>query len=198
MNYIALKGRIEQVIQFRPLDIEAYNDLFALYREYEKVDFTVAHEWNRAMRTQVGYGLRLAVEKPDFNLAERFNDLLFRSLLFDAPHFFDEYLQVVEFGKPLDKKFYQPRRHYLKRYVDAYQEILEGKLRVGEKQTTNLRLLGQSLLPLPILPMSTTTAMRTTTTLPTLTVCVPISIPQLNRLLTVLRVEKGEIVPPIW
>lgn len=128
MNYVALKGRIEQAIQSRPLDIEAYNDLFDLCREYEKVDFTVAHEWNRAMRTQVGYGLRLAVEKPDFTLAERFNDLLFRSLLFDAPHFFDEYLQAVEFGKPLDKKFYQPRRHYLKRYVDAYQEILEGKL----------------------------------------------------------------------
>lgn len=128
MNYIMLKGRIEQVIQSRPLEIEAYNDLFALCREYEKIDFTVAHEWNRAMRTQVGYGLRMAVEKSDFNLAERFNDLLFRSLLFDAPHFFDEYLQAVEFGKPLDKKFYQPRRHYLKRYVDAYQEILEGKL----------------------------------------------------------------------
>lgn len=128
MNYVALKGRIEQAIQSRPLDIEAYNDLFDLCREYEKVDFTVAHEWNRAMRTQVGYGLRLAVEEPDFTLAERFNDLLFRSLLFDAPHFFDEYLQAVEFGKPLDKKFYQPRRHYLKRYVDAYQEILEGKL----------------------------------------------------------------------
>lgn len=128
MNYIVLKGRIEQVIQSRPLDIEAYNDLFALCREYEKIDFTVAHEWNRSMRTQVGYGLRLAVDKPDFTLAERFNDLLFRSLLFDAPHFFDEYLQAVEFGKPLDKKFYQPRRHYLKRYVDAYQEILDGKL----------------------------------------------------------------------
>lgn len=128
MNYSVLKGRIEQVIQSRPLDIEAYNDLFALCREYEKIDFTVAHEWNRSMRTQVGYGLRLAVDKPDFTLAERFNDLLFRSLLFDAPHFFDEYLQAVEFGKPLDKKFYQPRRHYLKRYVDAYQEILDGKL----------------------------------------------------------------------
>lgn len=128
MNYIVLKGRVEQVIQSRPLDIEAYNDLFALCREYEKIDFTVAHEWNRSMRTQVGYGLRLAVDKPDFTLAERFNDLLFRSLLFDAPHFFGEYLQAVEFGKPLDKKFYQPRRHYLKRYVDAYQEILDGKL----------------------------------------------------------------------
>ena len=44
MDYIALKGRIEQAIQSRPLDIEAYNDLFDLCREYEKVDFTTAHK----------------------------------------------------------------------------------------------------------------------------------------------------------
>jgi len=128
MNYLKLKDSIEKAINRRPLDIAAYNDLFSLCREYEGVDFTVAHEWNRGMRNLVGYGLRMCVEKGDFLLAEQFNDLLFRSLLFDAPHFFDEYLQAVEFGKPLDKKFYQPRRHYLKRYVDAYQEILDGKL----------------------------------------------------------------------
>lgn len=64
----------------------------------------------------------------DFRQAERFDGLLFRSLLFGAPHFFDDYLQAVEYGRPRDKKFYQPRRHYLKRYVDAYQDVLDGKL----------------------------------------------------------------------
>ena len=34
----------------------------------------------------------------------------------------------MEYGKPLDKKFYLPRRHYLRRYVEGYQEVLEGKL----------------------------------------------------------------------
>lgn len=128
MDYIALKGKIDEVIQARPLDIEAQSDMFALCREYEDVDFMTAHEWNRDLRMKVGFSLRMAASDSKFELAERFNDLMFRSLLFDAPHFFDEYLQAVEFGKPLDKKFYQPRRHYLKRYVDAYQEILDGKL----------------------------------------------------------------------
>lgn len=128
MNYLKLKESIEKAIHARPMEVEPYNDLFDLCREYEKIDFAVAHEWNHALRTQVGMGLRLVVDRGDFRKAEQFDNLLFRSLLFGAPHFFDDYLQAVEFGKPLDKKFYQPRRHYLKRYVDAYQEILDGNL----------------------------------------------------------------------
>lgn len=128
MNYEKLKERILQAVNTRPLDFEAYNDMFALCREYEQEQFATAHEWNQTFRVDIGLALRYAVDKGDFQVAERFNDLLFRSLVFGAPHFFDDYLQAVEFGKPLDKKFYQPRRHYLKRYVDAYQEILDGKL----------------------------------------------------------------------
>lgn len=128
MNYEKLKERIMQAVNARPLDFEAYDDMFALFREYEKEQFMTAHKWNQDFRTDIGLALRYAVDKKDFQIAERFNDLLFRSLILGAPHFFDDYLQAVEFGKSLDKKFYQPRRHYLKRYVDAYQEILDGKL----------------------------------------------------------------------
>ena len=128
MNYEKLKERIMQAVNARPLDFEAYDDMFALFRKYEKEQFMTAHKWNQDFRTDIGLALRYAVDKKDFQIAERFNDLLFRSLILGAPHFFDDYLQAVEFGKSLDKKFYQPRRHYLKRYVDAYQEILDGKL----------------------------------------------------------------------
>ena len=128
MNYLKLKESIEKAIHAHPMEVEPYNDFFDLCREYEKIDFEVAHEWNHSMRVYIGWALRSAVERADFTAAERFDNLLFRSLLFGAPHFFDDYLQAVEYGKPLDKKFYQPRRHYLKRYVDAYQEILDGKL----------------------------------------------------------------------
>ena len=128
MNYLKLKESIEKAIHAHSMEVEPYNDFFDLCREYEKIDFEVAHEWNHNMRVYIGWALRSAVERADFTSAERFDNLLFRSLLFGAPHFFDDYLQAVEYGKPLDKKFYQPRRHYLKRYVDAYQEILDGKL----------------------------------------------------------------------
>lgn len=128
MDYLKMKINIEKAIERKPLDFSAYNDLFDICREYEKEDFTVAHAWNHDLRGKNSYGLQAAIAAKDYLLAERFDDLLFRSLLMGAPHFFDDYLQAVEYGKPLDKKFYQPRRHYLKRYVDAYQEVLEGKL----------------------------------------------------------------------
>lgn len=128
MDYSKMKSSIDRAILKSPLDVAAYDDKFALCRDYEGTEFRMAHEWNQALQEEIRAGLKLAVDTRDFKTAEEFDNLLFRSLLFCAPHYFDAYLQAVEYGKPLDKKFYLPRRHYLKRYVEGYQEVLEGKL----------------------------------------------------------------------
>lgn len=122
MDYEKLKASINRAIILHPDDYEAYDDMFNICRESDN------HDWNHELRDKVATALIYAAETSNFKAAERFDDLMFRSLLFSAPFFFDDYLQAVEYGKPLDKKFYQPRRHYLKRYVEAYQEILDGKL----------------------------------------------------------------------
>ena len=128
MDYSKMKSSIDRAILKSPLDVAAYDDKFALCRDYEGTEFRLAHEWNQALQEEIRAGLKLAVDTRDFKTAEEFDNLLFRSLLFCAPHYFDAYLQAEEYGKPLDKKFYLPRRHYLKRYVEGYQEVLEGKL----------------------------------------------------------------------
>lgn len=128
MDYSKMKSSIDRAILKSPLDVAAYDDKFALCRDYEGKEFRLAHEWNQALQEEIRAGLKLAVDTRDFKTAEEFDNLLFRSLLFCAPHYFDAYLQAVEYGKPLDKKFYLPRRHYLRRYVEGYQEVLEGKL----------------------------------------------------------------------
>lgn len=127
MDYNKMKSSIDRAILKSPLDVAAYDDKFALCRDYEGTEFRLAHEWNQALQEEIRAGLKLAVDTRDFKTAEEFDNLLFRSLLFCAPHYFDAYLQAVEYGKPLDKKFYLPRRHYLRRYVEGYQEVLEGK-----------------------------------------------------------------------
>lgn len=128
MDYSKMKSSIDRAILKNPLDVAAYDDKFALCRDYEGAEFRLVHEWNQALQEEIRAGLKLAVDTRDFKTAEEFDNLLFRSLLFCAPHYFDAYLQAVEYGKPLDKKFYLPRRHYLRRYVEGYQEVLEGKL----------------------------------------------------------------------
>lgn len=128
MDYSKMKSSIDRAILKSPLDVAAYDDKFAMCRDYEVAEFRLAHEWNQTLQEEIRAGLKLAVDTRDFKTAEEFDNLLFRSLLFCAPYYFDAYLQAVEYGKPLDKKFYLPRRHYLRRYVEGYQEVLEGKL----------------------------------------------------------------------
>lgn len=128
MDYIKIKNSIDDALSRSPYDFSIYQDLFDLCKNYEQIDFVVAHEWNHEMRPKLSVALQYAVSSSDFKSAKNFDKLLFKSLVFGAPHFFDDYLQAIEYGKPLDKKFYQPRRNYLKRYVEAYQEILDGKL----------------------------------------------------------------------
>lgn len=128
MDYSKMKSSIDRAILKSPLDVAVYDDKFALCRDYEGAEFRLAHEWNQVLQEEIRAGLKLAVDTRDFKTAEEFDNLLFRSLLFCAPHYFDAYLQAVEYGKPLEKKFYLPRRHYLRRYVEGYQEVLEGKL----------------------------------------------------------------------
>ena len=53
MNYEKLKERIMQAVNARPLDFEAYDDMFALFREYEKEQFMTAHKWNQDFRTDI-------------------------------------------------------------------------------------------------------------------------------------------------
>ena len=65
MNYEKLKERILQAVNTRPLDFEAYNDMFALCREYEQEQFATAHEWNQTFRVDIGLALRYAVDKGD-------------------------------------------------------------------------------------------------------------------------------------
>ena len=126
MDYQALRKKILSEMDREPTDISVYEDYFSLCRDMEENGFE-GKFWNREDRGRIVYGMQDVCEVRDLNLMERFSDLLYRSLLFGADTYFDDYLQAVEYGKPYDKKFYAPRKRYLKRYVDAYQKILDGE-----------------------------------------------------------------------
>ena len=102
MEYKKIKTQIENAVRKSPSDPVPYEDMFSLCRDMEKEDFAKAHKWNQAFRKKISAAIRLSVTDGDMLAAEQFDNLLFRSLLFGAPHFFDDYLQAVEFGKPLD------------------------------------------------------------------------------------------------
>lgn len=126
MDYKLLADQIGKAIERRPGDVEAYRDLFSLCRDQEGVDFEAAHRLNKELRGKCAQQLRVVSPAE----GEAFYEQWRRCLLFDAPHDFDSFMLYLELDRKPDKRFYAPRRHYLKPMVQGFQDVLDGKLRL--------------------------------------------------------------------
>lgn len=116
MHSTELKNRILRAIENRPDDISAYSDLLALCRE----------TGDRATNSELR---RLAAARiPATADPEGFYDVYKRSLLLDAPLSLDSYMLYLEMDREPRERFYQPRRHVLKRVVDEIQRLVDDEL----------------------------------------------------------------------
>ena len=123
MNYEKLSGSIRAVIDRRPGDNGAYSDLFSLCREWETEDFSAAHKVNKEL-------LALSADQVVRGGGVKFYEQWRRCLLFEAPHDFDSFMTYIELDCKPEKRFYAPRKHYLRPMVQGFQDVLDGKLRL--------------------------------------------------------------------
>lgn len=123
MNYEKLSGSIRAVIDRRPEDNGAYSDLFSLCREWETEDFSAAHRVNKEL-------LALSADQVVRGGGAKFYEQWRRCLLFEAPHDFDSFMTYIELDRKPEKRFYAPRKHYLRPMVQGFQDVLDGKLRL--------------------------------------------------------------------
>lgn len=123
MNYEKLSGSIRAVIDRRPGDNGAYSDLFSLCREWETEDFSAAHKVNKEL-------LALSADQVRHGGGAKFYEQWRRCLLFEAPHDFDSFMTYIELDRKPEKRFYAPRKHYLRPMVQGFQDVLDGKLRL--------------------------------------------------------------------
>ena len=123
MNYEKLSGSIRAMIDRRPGDNGAYSDLFSLCREWETEDFSAAHKVNKEL-------LALSAEQVVRGGGAKFYEQWRRCLLFEAPHDFDSFMTYIELDRKPEKRFYAPRKHYLRPMVQGFQDVLDGKLRL--------------------------------------------------------------------
>lgn len=123
MNYEKLAGSIRAVIDRRPEDSGAYSDLFSLCREWETEDFSAAHKVNKEL-------LALSADQVVRGGGAKFYEQWRWCLLFEAPHDFDSFMTYIELDRKPEKRFYAPRKHYLKPMVQGFQDVLDGKLRL--------------------------------------------------------------------
>lgn len=123
MNYEKLSGSIRAVIDRRPGDNGAYSDLFSLCREWETENFSAAHKTNKEL-------LALSADQVVRGGGAKFYEQWRRCLLFEAPHDFDSFMTYIELDRKPEKRFYAPRKHYLRPMVQGFQDVLDGKLRL--------------------------------------------------------------------
>lgn len=120
---VNLKELFEKAQKIDLSDYSVLSDMFEICRLLEEEDFKFAHKKNKFIRK---LSSEYAIKHGSLNML----DLYWKTHLFDAPYEFDSYLMYVEKNRKKDEKFYAIRRHYLKPIVDAYQEVLDGKLRL--------------------------------------------------------------------
>lgn len=102
-------------------DIGALTDAFELVRALEEMDFLAAHKYNLRIRQ---LSARYAREHGSIDMFE----LNKKSLLFDAPHDLDAYLQYLEWARKPEERFYLPRRRIMRRVAASLQKLVDNEL----------------------------------------------------------------------
>lgn len=126
MDYLRIAENIQRAIAAHPSDVSAYKDLADLCQGWETEDFHAAHDMNMEARKLCATGLHRCSGED----ARKLYDIWQGSLLFDAPHKFDAFMLYLELDRKPEKRFYAPRRHYLRPMVQGFQDVLDGKLRL--------------------------------------------------------------------
>lgn len=102
-------------------NIGALTDAFELVRALEEMDFLAAHKYNLRIRQ---LSARYAREHGSIDMFE----LNKKSLLFDAPHDLDAYLQYLEWARKPEERFYLPRRRIMRRVAASLQKLVDNEL----------------------------------------------------------------------
>ena len=116
MNQIELADKIKR---FGLSESNVLKDYFDLLCSME--DKAEAHRRNREVR-------EVSLREGRAQRSGAMLDIYWKSMLFDAPIDFDAYCIYIEKNRPVDKRFYLPRRKRLIDVVSALQELEDDKL----------------------------------------------------------------------
>jgi len=128
MDYQRTGEIITESIKNKPGDFVAYSDLTDLLISWAREDDVLPYEKAGNVLNIQNFGMQRAVQEGNYEEAEKFRTLLFRTLLFSAPRNFDHYMQALEYDREASARFYVPRRQVLLGHVKALQQLYEGKL----------------------------------------------------------------------
>ena len=129
----AILGAVKREVEKHPYDISKYNDWWSCIanlckqtdRRSDNPDYDFAHRENRELLMAAADMMQRsrAIEQKG-----KFYEIYKKTLRFDAVDRFDSFMLYLELDREASKRFYQPRRKVLKRFVDALQALEDDKL----------------------------------------------------------------------
>ena len=129
----AILGAVKREVAKHPYDISKYNDWWSCIanlckqtdRRSDNPDYDFAHRENRELLMAAADMMQRsrAIEQKG-----KFYEIYKKTLRFDAVDRFDSFMLYLELDREASKRFYQPRRKVLKRFVDALQALEDDKL----------------------------------------------------------------------
>jgi len=128
-----VKQNIARLKNAKYVNLNEYKNLVNLF-ELARKRYELSGEIDKSLKlTSIVKGIATRWAPTDI----RFFDLYNKCLLFEAPYIFDSYLLYMEKNRPVEKRFYLPRRKTLYTVVKDLQDLEDG----------NLDFLGVSLPP---------------------------------------------------
>lgn len=115
--------KIFQKIKKTPSDTTLYEDCFSLLRASIEENVKKTCTYSQELRNLCNIAIR-----KDYKVAPALSDLSKRTLLLEAPHIFDSYLQYLEIKRKPEERFYLPRRKVLLRVVQDLQKLVDDEL----------------------------------------------------------------------
>ena len=119
--------KIAENLQKDPTNRQIYKDLCSVARELLKTDEKSGVKWLKWLAERCEEMVSKTFTR-DLGMAREFVSLHKQVLLATAPYDFDSYCLYLEFNREPDKKFYQPRRKFLRVLVEDLQDLSEGKI----------------------------------------------------------------------
>lgn len=119
--------KIAENLQKDPTNRQIYKDLCSVAREMLKTDEKSGVKWLKWLAERCEEMVSKTFAR-DLGMAREFVSLHKQVLLATAPYDFDSYCLYLEFNREPDKKFYQPRRKFLRVLVEDLQDLSEGKI----------------------------------------------------------------------
>lgn len=119
--------KIAENLRKDPTNRQIYKDLCSVARELLKTDEKSGVKWLKWLAERCEEMVSKTFAR-DLGMAREFVSLHKQVLLATAPYDFDSYCLYLEFNRDPEKKFYLPRRKFLRVLVEDLQDLSEGKI----------------------------------------------------------------------